>query len=64
MSEAIKYLKLFMEQTGKDQPELSKLLGSRSRSAEVLNGTRKLSLSMIKKLTREWGADANFLINQ
>jgi HTH-type transcriptional regulator/antitoxin HigA len=39
-----------LEQLGKEKSELSKILGGRNRQSEILNGKRKLSLDMIRKL--------------
>ncbi|MFC3560491.1 helix-turn-helix domain-containing protein [Pedobacter jamesrossensis] len=47
----IEAIKFRMEQMNLSENELSKLLGTRSRKSEVLSGKRKLSLSMIRKLT-------------
>jgi len=43
-------IKFRLEQLGKPESELSKILGARSRQSEILSGKRKLSLSMIRKL--------------
>jgi HTH-type transcriptional regulator/antitoxin HigA len=58
----IEYLKASMANRGLDQSDLSKLLGSSSRAAEVLNGKRELSKAMIRTLAGEWGLDANTLV--
>ena len=42
--------------------ELSKILGTRGRVSEILNGKRKLSLSMIRKLNIELKIPAEVLI--
>ena len=47
----IEAIKFRMEQMNLSENELSDLLGTRSRKSEVLSGKRKLSLSMIRKLT-------------
>jgi HTH-type transcriptional regulator/antitoxin HigA len=39
-----------LEQLGKEKSELSQILGGRNRQSEILNGKRKLSLEMIRKL--------------
>jgi antitoxin component HigA of HigAB toxin-antitoxin module len=44
------------------QADLSRLLGSTSRAAEVLGGKRELSKAMIRALVEAWGLDANTLI--
>lgn len=51
-----------LDQMGMSKSELSKLLGSRSRSSEILRGKRKLSLSMIRKLNEKLGIPAQTLI--
>lgn len=58
----IDYLKASMENRGLTQADLSRLLGSTSRAAEVLNRKRELSKAMIRTLAEEWGLDANTLI--
>ena len=58
----IDYLKASMANRGLTQTDLSRLLGSSSRAAEVLNGKRELSKAMIRTLAEEWGLDANTLI--
>jgi HTH-type transcriptional regulator/antitoxin HigA len=60
--EPIEYLKATMENRGLTQADLSQLLGSSSRAAEVLGGKRELSKAMIRLLVEEWGLDANTLI--
>ena len=47
----IEAIKFRMEQMNLSENELSDLLGTRSRKSEILSGKRKLSLSMIRKLT-------------
>jgi HTH-type transcriptional regulator/antitoxin HigA len=58
----IEYLTASMENRGLGQTDLSRLLGSSSRAAEVLNGKRELSKAMIRALVEAWGMDANTLI--
>ena len=58
----IVYLKASMDNRGLTQADLSRLLGSSSRAAEVLSGKRELSKAMIRALVGEWGLDANTLI--
>lgn len=52
-----------IDQLGMEKVELSAVLGSRSRVSEILNGKRKLSLSMIRNLNRQLGISAQTLIN-
>jgi len=56
------YLRASMDNRGLAQSDLSRLLGSSSRAAEVLGGTRQLSKAMIRLLATEWGLDANTLV--
>jgi len=53
-----------LEQLNLKKSELSKILGTRSRASEILNGKRKLSLSMIRKLNRELEIPAEVLIQE
>lgn len=57
--EAIKFR---LEQMEISDSEFSELLGSRSRKSEILSGKRKLSLSMIRKLTEKLRIPAEVLI--
>jgi HTH-type transcriptional regulator/antitoxin HigA len=57
--EAIRYR---MDQLGLKPSELQKILGSRSRASEIMNGKRKLSLGMIRKLKNRLGIPAEILI--
>lgn len=51
-----------IEQLGMSSSELNKILGSRSRTSEILNGKRKLSIGMIRKLHEKLGIPAQILI--
>jgi len=51
-----------MDLNGYTQPDLAKLLGSRSRASEVLNRKRPLTLEMIQKLHDAWKIPAELLI--
>jgi len=53
-----------MDQMNMKRSELSKILGTRSRTSEILNGKRKLSLSMIRKLNIELNIPAEVLIRE
>jgi HTH-type transcriptional regulator/antitoxin HigA len=48
----IEAIKFRMEQMGYKPKDLAKILGFRSRVAEVLNKKRKLSSDMIRRLNR------------
>ncbi|MDB5875998.1 MAG: DNA-binding protein [Ramlibacter sp.] len=60
----IDMLKFRMEQAGHTQPDLSKLLGSRSRATEILNHKRQLTLPMIRTLHSKWNIPADALIKE
>jgi len=51
-----------MDQMNMKRSDLSKILGTRSRTSEILSGKRKLSLAMIRKLNLELGIPAEVLI--
>lgn len=51
-----------MEQQGLNQGDLVPYLGSPSRVSEVLNGQRRLSLNMIRRLVDGLGIPAEVLI--
>ena len=58
----IEFLKNVMEFQGYGQKDLAMLLNSRPRASEILNRQRPLSLSMVRKISREWGVPAEPLI--
>lgn len=55
-------LKFRMEQGGHTQTDLAKLLGSRSKAAEILSGKRSLSKAQIATLSDAWGIPARSLL--
>ena len=57
--EAIRYR---MEQTGRTQADLAKLLGSRPRASEVLSRRRAITKEQAFKLHQEWHIPAEVLI--
>jgi len=54
-------LNFAMTAQGRSQADLANVLGSRSRATEVLKRQRKLSASMIEKLSRAWNIPAALL---
>jgi len=58
----IDVLKFMMEQNDRTQADLAKLLGSRSRASEILNGKRDMTLDHIRLLAREWHIPAAALV--
>ena len=53
-----------LDQLNLKKSELSKILGTRSRASEILNGKRKLSLAMIRTLNLELDIPAEVLIKE
>lgn len=60
----IEAIKFRVEQMGIGRKGLEGIIGSRARVAEVLAGTRALSISMIRKLHRELDIPAEILIRE
>jgi len=56
-------LKHVMAESGRSQADLGRLLGSRSRASEIMNGRRGLNLDQIRLLAREWKIPAGALID-
>lgn len=61
---AVDAIRYRMETGGYTQADLGRLLGSRQRASEILNGKRPLTLGMIRKLHNEWGIPAEVLIGE
>ena len=53
-----------LEQMNLKKAELSKILGYKSRTSEILSGKRKLSLNMIRKLNEKLNIPAEVLIQE
>jgi HTH-type transcriptional regulator/antitoxin HigA len=60
----IEAIKFRAEQMGIGRKGLEGIIGSRARVAEVLSGTRALSIAMIRRLHRELGIPAEILIRE
>lgn len=58
----IEAIKFRMEQQGLTRKDLSELLGSRIRVAEILNRRRGLSINMIRRLHEKLGISLEVLI--
>ena len=58
----IEAIKFRMEQLGLKKSEMTKFFGTRGRVSEILNRQRELTLTMIKKLHKEFGIPAESLI--
>ena len=55
-------LRLAMTEMGHTQAELSEILGSRSRTSEVLSGKRGLTTDGVYRIHKAWGIPAEMLI--
>jgi HTH-type transcriptional regulator / antitoxin HigA len=56
-------IKFRMEQAGYRQADLARVLGSRSRASEIMNGSvKRLSLTQIRRLHDAWKIPADVLI--
>jgi HTH-type transcriptional regulator / antitoxin HigA len=58
----IEAIKFMMEQKGLRPADLAPMLGSRSRVTEILNGTRPLTLAMIRRLHAGLGIPVEILV--
>lgn len=61
---AVDAIRYRMEAGGYTQADLGRLLGSRQRAYDILNGKRALTMRMAWRLNREWGIPADALIAQ
>ena len=59
----IEAIKFRMDQLGMNRSELASYIGHKSRVSEILNGKRKLTLSMIRTLNRRLKIPAESLIS-
>ena len=60
----IEAIKFRLDQLGLTEKDLDKMLGSRQRRSEILNGKRKLSLGMIRTLHKQLRIPAETLIRE
>lgn len=58
----IEAIKFRMEQMDMKRTDLTKFLGTRGRVSEILNRKRELTLSMIRKLHKDFGIPAESLL--
>jgi HTH-type transcriptional regulator/antitoxin HigA len=58
----IEVIKFMMEQQGLKRKDLIPFIGSASRVTEVLNGSRNLNLSMIRRLNEGLGIPTDLLV--
>lgn len=62
LPDPIEAIKFRMEQLNYSQNDLAEVIGLKSRASEILNKKRKLSLSMIRKLTEKLHIPSEVLI--
>lgn len=60
--DAVDALRYAIDEMGRSQTDLARILGSRSRASEILNRRRPLTVEMIHAIHREWGVPAEALI--
>ncbi len=58
----VEAIKFRMEQLGYNQADLAKVIGLKSRTSEILNRKRKLSLDVIRKLHNKLNIPTDVLI--
>lgn len=64
MPDPIEAIKFRMEQMGMKQKDLAEVVGFTSRVSEILNGKRKLTLNMIRKLSDKMQIPTEVLIQE
>jgi HTH-type transcriptional regulator/antitoxin HigA len=64
MPDPIDAIKFRMEQMGMRQKDLAEVMGFKSRVSEILNGKRKLSIDMIRKLNAALKIPTEVLIQE
>ena len=64
MPDPIEAIKFRMEQMGMKQKDLKDILGYNSRSSEILNRKRKLSLRMIRQLHDKLNISTEVLVQE
>jgi HTH-type transcriptional regulator/antitoxin HigA len=64
MPDPVNAIKFRMEQFGLNQQDLVPFIGNRSKVSEVLNGKRKLSLSMMRALNKGLGIPSEVLLQE
>ncbi|MCA6362587.1 MAG: helix-turn-helix domain-containing protein [Bacteroidetes bacterium] len=62
LPDPVEAIQFRMEQLGLKQNDLAKLVGSKSHMSEVLNRKRKLTLEMIRRLSKALAIPAEVLI--
>jgi len=60
----IEAIKFRMDQLGMNQADLATIIGHKSRASEILNKKRKLTLKMIRKLSKELNISTEVLVKE
>ena len=63
MPDSIEAIKFRMEQLGMKQKDLAEIVGFKSRVSEILNRKRKLTIEMIRKLTKRLNLSPELLLS-
>ena len=53
-----------MEQANLRNKDIGEIIGGKSKASEILNRKRRLTLAMIRKLSKELGISAEILIKE
>ncbi|MEO9531998.1 MAG: helix-turn-helix domain-containing protein [Crocinitomicaceae bacterium] len=64
MPDPVEAIKFRMEQMGMKQKDLIALIGFKSRVSEILNRKRKLTLDMVRKLSKSLNIPTEVLIQE
>jgi HTH-type transcriptional regulator/antitoxin HigA len=62
LPEPIEAIDAHMAERGLGQADLARLLGSRSLASAILNRKRPMSLTVIRKLAKEWDIPTDILV--
>lgn len=62
LPEPIEAIEVHMAERGLGQADLARLLGSRSLASAILHRKRPMSLSVIRKLSKEWDIPTDILV--
>lgn len=60
----IEAIKFRMEQMGMKQKDLGDILGHKSRASEILNNKRKLTLKMIRRISKKLNISTDVLVKE
>jgi len=64
LPEPIEAIKYKMESLGWSQADMAKIIGDKGRVSDILNRKRRLSLSMIRKISAAMGISAETLVRE